>query len=233
MVVHMLRYKLGDENFFQGVKNYLADEGLAYGFAKTPQLQEHLEAASGMDLAEFFNDWVYNEGSPIYTVTAQNQGWIQAKINISQAQSHPSVSFFEMPVKIRFFHPSGQTYDVVVENTENNQEFIVDIPFVFNDLQVNPENDIITLGSTAILNNAGFDYMPDIKLYPNPAGSRLNVEVPNHVTIEQAVIYNALGQKVMETTTATSWNIAALAEGTYFITLTTNKGSKELKFVKE
>ena len=233
MVVHMLRYKLGDENFFQGVKNYLADEGLAYGFAKTPQLQEHLEAASGMDLTEFFNDWIYNEGYPIYTVTAQNQGWIQAKINISQAQSHPSVSFFEMPVKIRFFHPSGQTYDVVVENTENNQEFIVDIPFVFNDLQVNPENDIITLGSTTILNNAGFDYMPDIKLYPNPAGSRLSVEVPNHVTIEHAVFYNTLGEKVMETTTTTSWNIAALAEGTYFITLTTNKGSKELKFVKE
>ena len=100
-----------------------------------------------------------------------------------------------------------QTYDVVVENTENNQEFVVDIPFVFSGLQVNPENDIITLGSTAILNNAGFDYLSDIKIYPNPACSRLNVEVPNHITIEQAVIYNTLGQKVMETTTATSWNL--------------------------
>ena len=233
MVVHMLRYKLGDTNFFQGIKNYLADEELAYGFAKTPQLQQHLEAASGMDLAEFFNDWVYNEGYPVYNITAHYHGWLQAKVTINQTQSYPSVSFFEMPVRLRFFSLTGQMHDVVLENTDNNQEFIVDVPFIFSNVEFNPENDIITLGSTAILANAEFNYLSGIKLYPNPAGSRLNVELPSHIMIEQAVFYNTLGQKVIETTTASSWNIAALPEGTYFITLTTNKGSKELKFVKE
>src|SRR5690606_30491910 len=116
---------------------------------------------------------------------------------------------------------------------ENNQEFIVDIPFIFSDVQVNPENDIITLGSTAVLDNAKFDYLDGIKLYPNPAGNRLNVEVPGHIMIEHAVIYNTLGQNVMETTTAASWNVASLPQGTYFICLTPNMGSKELEFVKE
>jgi aminopeptidase N len=53
MVVHMLRYVMGDANFYQGVKNYLADPELAYSYAHTDDLQAHLEAASGMDLDEF------------------------------------------------------------------------------------------------------------------------------------------------------------------------------------
>ena len=46
MILHMLRYKIGDDNFFQGVKNYLADPTLAYSYAKTEDLQRHLEATS-------------------------------------------------------------------------------------------------------------------------------------------------------------------------------------------
>jgi len=36
MVLEMLRFKLGDTAFFQGMKNYLADPALAYGYALTP-----------------------------------------------------------------------------------------------------------------------------------------------------------------------------------------------------
>lgn len=53
MILHMLRYKIGDDNFFQGVKNYLADPTLAYSYAKTEDLQRHLEATSLVDLNEF------------------------------------------------------------------------------------------------------------------------------------------------------------------------------------
>ncbi|MFN3786031.1 MAG: M1 family metallopeptidase, partial [Thiothrix sp.] len=35
MLLHMLRWKLGDTHFFQGVRNYLNDPRLAYGYAKT------------------------------------------------------------------------------------------------------------------------------------------------------------------------------------------------------
>jgi aminopeptidase N len=54
MVLHMLRKKLGDAVFFQGLREYLDDPNLAYGYAKTPDLMQHLESASGEDLTEFF-----------------------------------------------------------------------------------------------------------------------------------------------------------------------------------
>ncbi|MCB0464960.1 MAG: M1 family metallopeptidase, partial [Aequorivita sp.] len=68
MVLHMLRKKLGDAVFFQGLKDYLDDPALAYGYAKTPDLIRNMENASGEDLSEFFNDWIYGQGYPRYTI---------------------------------------------------------------------------------------------------------------------------------------------------------------------
>ena len=36
MVLHMLRKKLGDATFYQGLQDYLSDPNFAYGYAKTP-----------------------------------------------------------------------------------------------------------------------------------------------------------------------------------------------------
>ncbi|RYG07004.1 MAG: M1 family peptidase, partial [Chitinophagaceae bacterium] len=72
MVVHMLRWKLGDTAFFQGLKNYLADANLAYGYAETNHLKLHLETVSGQSLTEFFNDWLYGQGYPSYQVQVEN-----------------------------------------------------------------------------------------------------------------------------------------------------------------
>ena len=101
MVVNMLRLKLGQEAFLLGVNNYLNDPEIAYKSAVTTQLKQHLEAASGMDLTEFFNDWVYNQGYPRYTISAYNSAAGQVKVRVNQTQSHPSVSYFEMPVPVR------------------------------------------------------------------------------------------------------------------------------------
>jgi aminopeptidase N len=86
MVLHMLRWKLGDTAFFQGIKNYLADTNLAYDFAITTQLQTHLETASGQSLAEFFDHWLYKQGYPTYTLSAQNVGNSEVQITVNQTQ---------------------------------------------------------------------------------------------------------------------------------------------------
>jgi len=49
-------------------------------------------------LTEFFNDWIYNQGYPSYTITAQNWGPGQARVVVNQTQTDASVSYFEMPV---------------------------------------------------------------------------------------------------------------------------------------
>jgi aminopeptidase N len=228
MALHMLRNKLGDAKFFQALKNYLADPELAYAYAKTPQLQAHLEAVSGLDLTEFFNDWVYNQGYPIYTISVENTAAGKARVIINQEQSHASVSFFEVPVPIRLIGPEGETLDVVLENTLNGQEFTVDIPFEVADAAFDPEKNIISQRSTIKVFG---DYFTPY-LSPNPANTLLTATLPDGVAAREAIIYNAIGQKIMETHATSSWDVSALATGVYFMSLETSKGRADLKFLK-
>jgi len=233
MVLHMLRFKLGDDDFFQGVRNYLADPELAYGYAKTPDLQDHLETVSGVDLDEFFSDWVYNQGYPTYDITVHPWGPGNVQVVINQTQSHSSVSYFEMPVPIRLIGPLGQTQDVVLQNTFSGQEFIVPTTFPLSDVIFDPNKDIISAWNTVALAADDFNLLSAVRLYPNPANDRLNLETPEGLDIEKTTFYNILGQKVLETGTEASWDVSRLATGMHFISLQTNQGSRQLKFIKE
>ena len=233
MVLHMLRFKLGDTAFYQALKNYLADEALAYGYAKTPDFQAHLEETSGTNLDEFFSDWVYNQGYPSYQVDVLNASSGQVSVTINQTQSHSSVDFFEMPVPIRFTGANNQVLDVVLNNTENNQQFTVPVSFTIQDVDVNYNFDIVSANNTTTLNNQEFSLLQGVKLYPNPTSNQLSVQLPEGVVVEKAVFYNTLGQTVLESSTQTNWNVAKLSAGIHFITLVTNQGSKQLKFIKQ
>lgn len=228
MVLNMLRFKMGDTAFYQAIKNYLADSELAYGYAKTPQLQAHLEAASGMNLTEFFNDWVYKEGYPTYTITVDNLNDGNVKILIKQTQSHPSVTYFEMPVPIQLNSANGQIHSVLLENTVNEQEFIVPVPFTVASAGFDVDKNIISAGSTIKILSE--DFKPH--LYPNPSNSILQAALSETTIVNETIFYNTLGKRVMETTNDTSWNISRLATGVYFVTLITNKGTTQLSFFK-
>jgi aminopeptidase N len=82
---------------------------LAYGYAITQDLQYHLEAVHGINLTEFFNDWVYNQGYPSYNINGK-QRCKSSLITVNQTQSNASVSFFEMPIPGKIdLVPEGQT----------------------------------------------------------------------------------------------------------------------------
>ena len=232
MVLNMLRFKLGNAAFFQGLKNYLNDTALAYNYAKTPDLQMHLEAVSGMNLTEFFNDWIYNQGYPTYTITAHNSAPGQVQISINQTQSHSSVSFFEMPVPIRLIGESGQQKDVVLDNSFNGQIFQVDVPFVVSDVVFDPKKDIISKNNSTSLNVGNFDFKNQIKVYPNPATNKLNVNLPKGLMIEKTIFYNSLGQKIKESTSENSWDITNWSKGIYYMKIKTSLGTKQMSFIK-
>jgi aminopeptidase N len=232
MVLNMLRFKLGDTNFFQALRNYLNDPELAYGYALTPDLQGHLEATSGINLTEFFNDWVYNIGYPIYNITANNLGDGQAKITINQSQSNPSVNYFEMPVPIRLTGAGGQQLDLVLENTTNAQQFIVNVPFQVTGVVFDPKKDIISKNNSATLGAIAFELESKVVIYPNPTTSVVTVVMPRSISLEKCTVFNALGQKVEEFKT-NILSVDQLASGMYTIEVITSEGRILKKFIKK
>jgi aminopeptidase N len=232
MVVHMLRWKMGDTAFFQALRNYLNDSNLAYGYAITTDLKAKLEEVHGSNLDEFFNDWIYNQGYPSYSITAQNWGAGQAKIIVNQTQSDLSVTYFEMPLEIRLSDAGGVTHDVVVNNTGNGQEFIVSVPFVVTGVTFDPNKHIISRNNVATLASNSFDLEQTISVYPNPANDELHIMMPTSVKLEKVEIFNTLGQLVGQKTDH-DFSISELASGIHLLKITTSEGVIHKNFIKK
>jgi len=173
-LVHMLRWVLGDTDFFQGIKDYLNDPDLAYGFATTQNLKDHLEATSGKDLTGFFEDWLYGEGFPTYSLVCKTREDEKLSVIINQTQSHPSVDFFEMPVPVRFYGSENDT-TIVFNSQFSGQEFLVELGFVPDSLAIDPELWLVSGENSYTLGMNENDAMT-FKILPNPATDFVFVE---------------------------------------------------------
>ncbi|MGH7540634.1 MAG: M1 family metallopeptidase, partial [Gemmatimonadota bacterium] len=105
-VLHMLRGLLGDSTFFRGIRDYY--ESSAHGTASTDDVRAALEAASGRDLAWFFEQWLYRPGYPRLDVEwwvepapgdglAASRGTLVAAVRQTQPESWPT---FRLPTEL-------------------------------------------------------------------------------------------------------------------------------------
>lgn len=224
MVLHMLRKKLGDAVFFQGLQDYLTDPALAYGYAKTPDLLRNMNNANGQDLTEFFDDWVYGEGYPRFTIRWNQVNVGSLNVQISQYQSHPSVDFFEVPVPLRLHGSNGETLDIVLDNTFDGQTFQPAVPFTVNGVQFDPEHDIISKNNQVILGIDNLALDQQLLLYPNPTSAILNIKKPESLQVNEIRVYNALGQKLYSAGYTPTLDISGFSAGILFVEIETSQG---------
>ena len=73
-----------------------------------------------------------------------------------------------------------------------------------------------------------------IKIYPNPAGDRINIEYGNGIEIQTLHIYNLVGQIVLSQSSNLhdAINVSSLQTGHYFIKLESAQGTATEKFIK-
>lgn len=140
-LLHMLRNKMGTEPFYTALRNYLNDPALRYGFAKTTDLKNHLEQVYGQSLTPFFDDWLFGEGYPTYQIQSMIDG-NQVQVVVNQTQSHPSVSFFEGRVPLRFFNTLKDTL-IVLDINENGQTANLQLNFSPTGIEYDPEKEIL------------------------------------------------------------------------------------------
>ncbi|PNQ74684.1 peptidase M1 [Hanstruepera neustonica] len=233
MVLHMLRKKIGDAQFYQGMQDYLATPELAFAYAKTPDYQTKMEAASGEDLTEFFNDWVYNQGYPSYTIDVSPASGNQVLIQINQTQSDASVDFFEAPVPIRLVGTGGENLDLVLNNSFDGETFLETVNFEVSNVLFDPEFDIISKNNNITLSISDYELDQALIIYPNPTESYITIQKPEKVTISNVEVYNTLGQKVLSLDSPSIIMVDTLSDGLYFLKLYTNKGVIVKRVVKE
>lgn len=234
-LLYMLRWKLGDSIFFKGIRKYFNDSTLSFGFAKTDDLKRNLEAVSGIDLKEFFDDWFYGQGYPSYNVKWTQIGNDYVKINISQTTSHPSVSFFALPVALQFKNATQQK-TVIVDNKFNGEIFFRNIGFIADTVILDPDYWLITKNNTSQKVNDNINGENIVQEFPNPFANSLNVYLRNFTQQNGAIkIFNAQGQMLFQrnitinSSSFTEVNTQSFSRGVYILKIEAG----EVKFVKK
>ena len=231
MVLHMLRKKVGDTDFFQGLQDYLATPSLAFDFAKTQDFIDTMELTTGEDLDEFFNDWIYNEGYPSYNID-WNQNGNQLQLMVSQTQSDTSVDFFEAGVPIRVIGTLGESLDVVLDHTINNEQFLETVNFTVQSVLVDPDYHLISKNNTATLGIDDFTLETTIVLYPNPTTSIINITKPEGLDVKSIKVYNSLGQLLLQNSWTSKLNLSRLASGLLFVQFQTEDAVINKRIIK-
>ncbi|MDL2241059.1 hypothetical protein LJC69_05485, partial [Bacteroidales bacterium OttesenSCG-928-K22] len=118
IVVHSLRNYLGDELFFSSVKNMLANN--AYSSMSSENLCEALSNTSGVDLNDFFHNFVYQGGAVCYIIDScitnnnGNNTW-DIEIYIQQKLSNRNEISNGNKVEITFMNSLLNSETILVE----------------------------------------------------------------------------------------------------------------------
>jgi aminopeptidase N len=231
-VLHMLRWVLGDRDFFQGIRNYLNDPKLKYGFARTCDLKKHLEDQSGKDLTGFFAEWYYGTGVPDYNIQFKQQPDLNTLITINQTQYNSNVSFFAMPVPVEFKGANKDT-TIVFNHMYSGQTFYFNPGFKIDSVFFDPDRHILHYDFQLILNQNVVE--EKFIIMPDPTSKFLEVQHKSGI-IKQIRILNMEGKQVFAVPTKQEdsllkLNIQNLTPGVYILRIGTSDWNETKKFI--
>ena len=138
MVFHMLRNLVGDEAFWAGLQS-AARDGLGQRYAWS-DLRRHFEAASGMDLGAFFQQWTGQAGAPQLqlkdvSVLPVAAGW---QLSGSILQAEP---FYALAVPLRLA-TATRHYDQTIGFVEGQGCFVFTVADRPISLTVDPDSEL-------------------------------------------------------------------------------------------
>ena len=99
-VLHMLRQEVGDQAFFDGIRKYYQKH--QFSNALTIDLQKTMEEASGQNLNQFFQQWIFMPGHPQIQVSLSPHPKKQKRYTLTIRQAQKG-NTFDVPFEIGFF----------------------------------------------------------------------------------------------------------------------------------
>lgn len=203
-VLHMLRHVVGDSVFFDAMYQYSTDPAFMYKNASTEDVQQVFETVSGMDLATFFDQWIYDEYYPRYLyrwyVTDDDDGRAEVTVIIEQTQAGQGWRpVFEMPIDLRFTFAGNDT-TITVQNNDTLQTYQFTFAQAPTAVSLDPDEWILRYAELGIEETEGHTVntaQTMLHCMPNPVSRKAVIEyalpVAGDVYIE---LYNVTGQKV-------------------------------------
>jgi aminopeptidase N len=133
MVLHMLRRLVGDDRFFQGVRQFYTD--WRFKKAGTDDFRAAMEAASGQDLSSFFEAWIYSAGIPELRFSSKIVGASELQLRFEHRRNVAPV-----PVTVTIVYANEEPDSIVVPVTERVVERTVPLRGAVREVRVNDDN---------------------------------------------------------------------------------------------
>lgn len=238
-IVHSLRFVINDDAlFFTALKNF--QQQFSNSTASIIDLKSSVENTTGLNLTQFFNQWIFGEGYPTFTVKWNQVGnnfYLKNTETVSMSSVTP---LFITPIEFKLTRSTGDTIIKVYQDA-----LVKDYSFTINgtisNVTTDPNNWILNKGTvTRDLNlvslkewNLSNEF---INVYPNPAKNQLNIKnsLATHKSLVAYTIYDVTGKVILAGATQHTIDINALNNGMYFIQIKDEENQlvKTSKFFK-
>jgi hypothetical protein len=203
-VIAMLRYVIGDQKFFQTLKNYAQQE--AWKSASTEDFRKVLEGVEGRDMGWFFIQWIESAGAPEfrleYTIyrTSDPKGFrVMGKIS-------QDMDIFRMPVELRI-ETDTTPEEKKVEVVGTSSEFSVDTFGKPKSIIIDPNDHVLRYSpdirvAVAIRKGEHFamlsEYMEAVKQYQKALETNRMSSLAHYRIAEVDFLQNRLQESLNE-----------------------------------
>lgn len=197
-ILHMLRGMMDDSVFFDIIKTYAWDTRWTYGSVRTENFQEICESKSGLDLDNFFNQWLYYPYFPDYKYSwiakAEEGGQYNIKITIEQIQNS---IVYDMPIELIFLFPNGGDTSLIIQNNQ----YIQDYSFLFEEkpqsLLFDPNHWILRYAQEDVSGSFSSNILIGPNPFPNASSQSATINIlHNGQTSQKVEVFDILGRKV-------------------------------------
>ncbi len=238
-VVHSLRYEINNDSvFFPAIRAFQATYG--NNTATVIEFKNFMEAQSGLNFTQFFNQWYYGQGYPTFSVS-WNQGGGVFYLKSTQTQSFPSsVPLFMTHVDYRISRTAKPDTIVRLYHGQTIENYSIPLTGSVTSIGVDPNNWIlnkvgtntkdITLNTSALI-----DDMTEIFVGPNPTSDVLNIYM-NTNDKSSVEIFDVTGKLMLTQSfdAHVEFDISKYANGIYTVSIKNKQGDvlKTSKVVK-
>jgi len=231
-ILHMIRYELNDDDLFFSVFQIYQNE-FKDSVATSQDFIDVLNETTGEDFTEFFDQWFFGEGYPIYDIDWTESDGIFEIIS-SQSSSAESVTpFFHMKYPVKIYLNDGADTTIEIIHTQPLTIKTVNVYTGVDSIQVDP--DLWVLKRVDSMNSTNkFSDNNGVHVYPNPAFDKLFINLDKNSAFKGS-IYNLEGKAMINFTTEKSEmviDIHSLNTGLYIIAIESDNIKTIQKFVK-
>jgi hypothetical protein len=163
-VAHNLRGYLGDSLFFDGLQNYLGAH--AFTAVNSMHLRDKLSLRTGVDLSNFFNDWVFSAGFSHFSIdsmqiTPQGQEF-DVRLFLKQKRRGAPAFHQTVPIWVRFWDKKFNSIKVLLTVSGAQEDFQLTLPFepAFAALNTDQTLNLATTSDQLVVSKAGTYTLP-------------------------------------------------------------------------